>query len=262
MLPNFPVLSDWIHQEADRLNLIIDIGNTRSKIGVFKNEEMVHTTIWQKGWSLEKLKRFLRKYEITHAALSTVAGVSSSIEALLSECTHYLKLSYKTPLPIQNAYKSPKTLGRDRLAAVVGAYSLYPDEACLVIDAGTCITYDLIDRDRVYQGGNISPGLEMRFRAMHEFTAGLPLLKRRHHSGLIGQSTKSAMRTGSQWGCLFEIDGFITQYRRQFGKLRVVMTGGSADYLANHLKTKIFVHPNLVLEGLNEILNYNVQTLD
>ncbi|MEM9919650.1 MAG: type III pantothenate kinase [Bacteroidota bacterium] len=244
------------------MNLIIDIGNTRSKIGVFKETQLVHTTIWTKDWSLKKLERFVKKYDIKSCALSTVAGVPEAIEAFLANNTYYLKLSEKTALPIKNAYKSPATLGKDRLAAVVGAFSLYPKTGCLVIDAGTCITYDLIDKDHVYHGGNISPGLDMRFKAMNAFTAGLPLLKRKHSPKLIGQTTQSAMRSGSQWGCLFEIEGFVKQYRRQYGRLKVLMTGGSADYFANHLKTKIFVHPNLVLIGLNEILNYNVQTLD
>ena len=163
----------------------------------------------------------------------------------------------KTPLPIQNKYKTPKTLGKDRLAAVVAAKELYPRKHCLVIDAGTCITYDLITKESVYLGGAISPGMDMRFQAMNTFTAKLPLVKRKKTTNLIGNTTNSALQSGGVLGAVFEMEGFIRAYRKDFSPLTVILTGGAADFFAIFLKTKIFVHHNLILIGLNKLLNHN-----
>ena len=243
------------------MNLIVDIGNTRTKLGVFDKKEIKYTTVWEKGWSLSQLKKFIKSYKINSIAVSTVAGLAKPVDNYLEANHPYLKLSHKTALPITNLYKTPQTLGRDRLASVVGANALYPKSNCLVIDAGTCIKYDLITKDKKYLGGNIAPGIEMRLRAMHHMTAALPLVKRRKGQGSYGTSTITAIRNGGQLGALMEVEGFIRNYRKEFSSLKVILTGGDADYFANHLKTKIFVRQFLVLIGLNEILIYNAQNL-
>ncbi len=181
------------------------------------------------------------------------------MEAYLRQNFFCIELGTRTPLPIQNTYRTPETLGKDRLAAVVGAFEMFPDQNCLVIDAGTCITYDLLRWDGVYPGGNIAPGLEMRLRAMHHFTANLPPVAIGETENLIGYSTESAMRNGAQLGIILEIEGFIAWCRSEWGEINVILTGGSIDFFVKNLKSQIFVNPNLVLSGLNKILNYNVE---
>jgi len=242
------------------LNLAIDIGNTRTKLGIFEDSKLVQKYIWNnEEWSLNELKVLLKKKRIQHVALSTVKESDKVMERYLLGNFYYLNLSSKTPLPIDNFYKTPKTLGKDRLAAVLGAYELFPEKNVLVIDAGTCIKYDVLTADGAYQGGNISPGLNMRFEAMHTFTAKLPLVKRRKQMDIVGQNTVTSLRIGGQWGAILEMEGFISQYRARFGKINVILTGGDAEFFAFYLKTKIFVNINLVLIGLNKILKYNVQ---
>ena len=241
------------------MNLIIDIGNTRTKLGVFGKGKLIRKGVLEKGWGVKELKAFIAKRKIENVALASVAGLDGKVEQFLKIYNYYLKLSASTPLPIRNTYKSPETLGNDRLAAVVGAYFLYPGKGCLVIDAGTCITYDFIDSKGIYHGGNIAPGINMRLKAMHTFTASLPLVERKNLVSLIGKDTNSSLLTGGQLGAMLEMEGFIKLYKEKFGPLNVILTGGDADYFANKMKTKIFVNSNLVLVGLNQILNYNVQ---
>ena len=244
------------------MNLIIDIGNTRSKLGIFGKEKLVRKAVFEKGWGVKELKTFIANRKIENVAVASVAGLDKKVEQFLKTFENYLKLSASTPLPIKNRYKSPKTLGNDRLAGVIGAYFLHPGKGCLVIDAGTCITYDYIDAKGNYLGGNISPGINMRLKAMHTFTAGLPLVERKRLVSTVGKDTDTSIFTGAQVGAVLETEGFIQLYEKQFGPLNVIFTGGDADYFANKMKTKIFVNSNLILIGLNQILNYNVQNLE
>lgn len=243
------------------MNLIIDIGNTRTKLGVFDKETLKHTTVLRKGWSLDRLKKTLKRYHIERVALSSVSSIEQATVDYLQENFVFLQLSDTTKLPISNHYKTPKTLGKDRLAAVVGAHSIYPGSNCLVVDAGTCITYDLITKKGDYLGGNIAPGITMRLEAMHQMTAKLPLVRRQKNNPSYGTTTVTAIRTGAQKGALMELEGFIRDYNKEFGRFKVLVTGGDAEYFANHIKTKIFVIQHLVLIGLNKILNYNAQHL-
>ena len=241
------------------MNLIIDIGNTRTKLGIFGKDKLIRKGILEKGWGVKELKAFVAERKIENVAVSSVAGLDVKAEKFLKNYKSYLKLSAITPIPIENSYKSPNTLGNDRLAAVIGAHYLYPGKGCLVIDAGTCITYDFISAAGVYEGGNISPGIDMRLKAMHTFTASLPLVERKNLVSPIGKDTKTSILTGGQLGALLEMEGFIKLYKAKFALLNVILTGGDAEYFANKMKTKIFVNSNLVLVGLNEILKYNVQ---
>lgn len=240
------------------MNLIIDIGNTRTKVGIFKGNQLLEKEIWE-DWTLETLKKFLNQHmSIQRVALSTVTYIWEDVEAYLKKHFFYINLSYHTPIPIANHYKTPKTLGKDRLAAVIGAHALYPNNNCLVIDAGTCIKYDLLI-DNKYLGGNIAPGMEMRLSAMQHFTARLPKVDHKELDNSFGYNTETALRIGGQKGAILEIEGFIRLYRKEFGHLKVILTGGDAQYFDNNLKSKIFVHPNLILVGLNKIINYNVE---
>ena len=166
-------------------------------------------------------------------------------------------LSEKTPLPIINNYKTSLTLGKDRLAAVVGASVLYPGKDVLVFDAGTCLTIDFINSDKEYVGGRISPGIEMRYNALHTFTDKLPLIKSEKNTLVIGNDTKTSIISGVQQGILAEVKTIISEYKSKNTDTVFVFTGGDSFYFEKELKNSIFANPNLVLIGLNEILDYN-----
>jgi len=238
------------------VNLIIDIGNTRVKLAAFEKNDVQQKWLWP-TLEEDKLLRLIKRKKIKQIALSSTRGIDKAMLKRLKKVLPVMLLEAKTPLPIINSYKTPKTLGKDRLAAVVAANELYPKKNCLVIDAGTCITYDLITKAGEYLGGGISPGVDMRFKAMDTFTAKLPLVKRTKEIELIGNTTNTALRSGGALGAVYEVEGFIKAYRKKFSPLTVLFTGGAADFFANYLKTKIFVNHNLVLIGLNKILNHN-----
>ncbi|MEZ4902933.1 MAG: type III pantothenate kinase [Spirosomataceae bacterium] len=176
---------------------------------------------------------------------------------------HVLQLSPTLPLPIQKNYDTPATLGADRLAAAVGAKVLFPNDHCLVIDMGTCVTYDWVSAAATFEGGIISPGLRMRFQAMHTFTKRLPLIEVMPQAtllwpSLLGKSTQTAMESGAFNGLLAEMEGFIQRYQQERGECQVLLCGGDGPLFENSLKSRIFAAPNLVLIGLNRILQYNV----
>ena len=241
------------------MNLVIDIGNTRAKLGLFKGQKMQLREVQDK-LTVKYLRSFCQENEVQRVALSTTAKVPEAVERYLKKNFYYLRLTHQTLLPIVNRYQTPKTLGKDRIAGVVGALDRFPGKNCLVVDAGTCMTYDFLDADANYHGGGISPGIAMRLKAMNAFTARLPLVKQHQAPKLLGFSTESSLQSGGQLGAVMEVEGFIRRYRAEFGKINVLLTGGDADFFANNLKTKIFVNSNLVLCGLNKILTYNVQT--
>lgn len=246
-------------------NLVIDIGNTRAKAAVFQNEKMVCREVWT-AFSKNDLIGFAYNHNVGNVILSSTAKVPEWTAAFLKEHRFSLELTNQTPLPIGIQYATPKTLGRDRIAAAVGAWAEYPSENVLVVDAGTCITMDVLSAEGHFLGGNISPGIGMRLKAMHHFTAKLPLLEPNNSplptSGWIGGSTEEAIRNGGELGALLEVKGFIAFCRRRFRPLRIVFTGGDAYFFVRNLKTKIFAHQNLVLSGLNQILLFNVKQFE
>lgn len=248
--------SRTMNHELSNMILAIDIGNTRIKLALFKNEKLFQKVIWD-SWSVAKIEEFAYNHLVKKIILSSVKTVPEDILNFLTQNFDFLQLTAETPLPIYNKYQTPKTLGKDRLAAVVGAYRFFPKQNCLVIDAGTCITYDLLTAEKNYLGGNIAPGIGLRMRAMHEFTAKLPLIERGEQDQIWGISTETALRNGGQYGAAYEMQGFIDACEAEFGRMQVILTGGDADFFGKALKTKIFVRPNLVLWGLLEILNYN-----
>jgi type III pantothenate kinase len=236
-------------------NLCIDVGNTRVKVAIFENNISLIEVNWRK-LSARKLEELLDEYQPTQAILSSVRKRYGKIMNLLKErVENVLRLSSKLSLPIVNLYETPETLGNDRIAGVMGAALLFPNTAVLVVDAGTCITYDFMTADKTYHGGSILPGIDMRLEALSTLTARLPHLERADLNDFIGKSTATSIQTGVQVGVLHELKGFIEQYIARFGDLKVVLTGGDATYFESQLKNKIFVQPNLVLVGLNHILN-------
>ncbi|MEL7020151.1 MAG: type III pantothenate kinase [Bacteroidota bacterium] len=241
------------------MNLAIDIGNTRTKIGLFRANRLVHTQIWDRI-TVDKLKSIATNHALQNCIFSSTAHLHIDIPEVLQELSRTISLEASTPVPIDNQYATPHTLGKDRLAAVVGAHAFYPHNNCLIIDAGTCITYEFLTASGVYLGGNIAPGLRMRARAMHEFTAKLPLVSIDEPTDSpIGNSTHAALHNGVVWGAQLEIMGTIDYCTQHLGTTRVILTGGDATLLHRQLSHPTVVHPHLVLHGLNKILNYNVE---
>jgi type III pantothenate kinase len=237
-----------------RMNLVIDNGNSASKVGIFNHENLSEKL----NMPEDELKDYLRNKTFEHVIASSVRTDADEILSWVNANGFKMKLSYRLPLPIKNMYKTPETLGVDRLAAVCGAQQLFEAENCLVIDAGTCITYDMLDKNGVYHGGAISPGLRMRFQALHTLTARLPLVSPVNRAQLIGNSTETCIQSGVINGLIAELNGIIHEYESKFDDLQVVLCGGDALFFENKLKASIFASPELVLVGLNSILIYNV----
>ena len=239
------------------VNLIIDIGNTASKIAIFEQGE-IKEMIRCSNQSLEELVALCRQYPIQKGILSSVVSINETIRQQLSLLPFpVLEFTYQTPIPIRNLYQTPQTLGVDRLAAVVAAYYQKPNCPALVIDAGTCITYDFLDEHGQYWGGNISPGMEMRFKALHSFTDKLPYVAVSGETPLYGNSTETAIRAGVIRGIEHEICGYIQQLQKNYPSLLVFLTGGNEFSFDTNLKSGIFADGFLVLKGLNRILEYN-----
>lgn len=241
------------------MNLCIDQGNSSTKVGVFNQDNLIETAVFEE-FGLAEISELFNKYSINACILSSVILENNDLLLELGrKCPGFIELSHLTPIPIINRYKTPETLGKDRLAAVIGASFLKPGCDLLVVDAGTAITYDFIDANRVYWGGNIAPGLNLRLRALHEFTQKLPLVEAQNESAELGVDTQSAINSGALYGIVYEIDGYINHLKNKYPGLLAFLTGGSTFYFATKLKNAIFAERNLVLIGLNRILQYNVQ---
>ena len=238
------------------MNLCIDFGNTNVKASVY-DAGLEHYYYKDQELRIEKVDEICELYSIDRAIVSSTRNLNDEWIQHLSSKVHLMILDEKTKLPIKNGYESPKTLGKDRIAAVVGARALYPNKNCVVIDAGTCITMDFIDAEGLYHGGNISPGIYMRRQAMHDFTDKLPLVDFQYPTSFIGVSTTTALQNGILRGTIYELDSFIQSIIDKFGPTNVILTGGDTKFFEEHLKFTIFASPNLVLVGLNEILQFN-----
>lgn len=239
------------------MNLVIDIGNTQAKLAVFDKDTVVHYER-TKNLNLSDYYNFRKNAPPYDAAvLSSVGIYDPDVRAELGKLPVFIELNEKTPLPVKNSYRTPETLGKDRLAAAAGAAGMFSGKDLLVIDAGTCITIDFIDKKGVYYGGSISPGIEMRFKALHTFTTQLPLVNRVDRVPVTGRSTSESIASGILNGIIGEIDGMISHYVSEYPDLKVIITGGDAEYFDKRLKNNIFALPKLVLIGLNRILEYN-----
>lgn len=239
------------------MNLAIDIGNSSCKVGIYSPEKKEYSK-YSGGPDKFFLDDILTRFRVKRAIISTVRPGHTLFTDILEKAgVESLVLSHKTPLPFKVHYESPETLGTDRLAAVAGACNMFPDTKVFIIDAGTAVTYDLLGADNIYHGGNISPGLQMRFRALHEFTGRLPLVERGNSFGNLGVNTPDAIRSGVQTGLIFEINDYIRTLKNKHDGMKVIITGGDAEFLSDKLEKKCILIPDLVIDGLNYILNYN-----
>lgn len=239
------------------MKLIIDIGNTQTKLALFENNSAIASyALYEK--QDDKIHELSKQYTIHRAIISSVKEIDEDLFLLLKNLNiQHINLTESTPLPIINCYASPKTLGKDRLAGVVGANNKYPNSNVLVIDAGTAITYDFITAKKEYLGGGISPGLQIRFKALHHYTDKLPLLAPEMQFSLMGTDTKTSIISGVQNGLIAEVDGIIDRYKNEYHAETIILTGGDAVFFDKKLKNTIFVDQNLILTGLNRILDYN-----
>lgn len=240
------------------MNLIVDVGNTQIKLAVFERNELKEKTVSDKKNLLNEVGKLIERYpKLEYGILSSVGRISEVHLDTIKKHVKLFQLDHEAKLPFQNLYITPKTLGVDRIALMSAAANQFPDTNVLVIDAGSCITYDFLNDKNEYLGGAIAPGIEMRYRAMNEFTANLPMLQTESLEKLVGDSTSNSMHIGVVQGVINEIDGFIRQYIEKFGNLTVILTGGDAHFLRDSIKNDIFANSNFLLEGLNHILEIN-----
>ncbi len=241
------------------MNLVLDFGNTRAKVAKVEQGEIVAVEAFEYDQEA-KVEAFIMQVNAYDGIiLASVVDIESQpLKNIIASLPQKpLILSHQTPIPIENSYESPETLGLDRLAAAVGAYNNYPNCNVLVIDIGTAITYDLLSSSGIYLGGNISPGINLRLKALNAYTSKLPLVEANFDSALFGTNTIEAIQSGTYQGIVAEIDGIITKIMTIYPNLTVILTGGDANNFAKNLKNAIFVNFNIVIEGLNSILEYN-----
>lgn len=247
------------------MKLIIDFGNTLVKIALFEQNSIIAIKSC-KSMAFDEFLQLLKEIEdnvsaltpIKDAIVSTVIDYPETIKSVLKRNYNLLEFNPQTQLPVDIKYETPKTLGNDRIALAVAGAQLHPENDVLIIDAGTCITYDFINKNKEYLGGGISPGIQMRFKAMNTFTDKLPLLSPADNVELIGKSTSNSILSGIMNGVYSEIDGIIDRYKNNFPGIKIILTGGDIIYFDKKLKNNIFANSNLVLKGLNMILEYNV----
>lgn len=239
------------------MNLVIDVGNTRVKAAVFEEDRLVDLSIFFVEKIFSEIKKIKTSYPIEKAILSNVGHISNQEVLDLHQLLPLELLNSSMQFPFTIAYTTPNTLGLDRLALMFSSVLLYSKKNVLVIDAGTCITYDFISANATYHGGAISPGVLMRYHALHHYTAKLPKLDTKPFSNFIGNSTEESIHSGVVNGIVQEIDGVISQYKNKYLDLTVVLTGGDTNFLSKQLKSSIFANQNFLLEGLNRILIFN-----
>lgn len=243
----------------NKTRLIIDLGNTLLKAATFEEDELRSLKTFEEG-AFNSLAEYLTSLpEHIFCVISSVVNHPADFDLLLRTRFKSLFLDPSTPLPIKNIYQTPETLGKDRLAAAVAAWYNYPGKDMLIIDAGTAVTMDLVNSRGEFVGGAISPGMGMRFKALHTFTGRLPLVTKKDIGFLTGTSTEDSIRSGVINGITCEIDGIIDEYRKVYPGLLVIFGGGDSIFLLKRLKNSIFALSNPVLNGLNIILNYNIE---
>lgn len=238
------------------MNLVVDVGNTRTKLAVINNSKVV------KLWNLETagvedLDKILSEYRISKAIISSVRDYQQELANHLSKSVHSLWMDSSLKLPFTNRYRTPATLGNDRKALVSAAVAEFSGQNVLIISMGTAITYDFVNQKCEYLGGAISPGRHLRFKALHTFTDQLPLINRSDQKDFIGGDTNASIAAGVLHGIRGETEYFISQYQQYAENLTIILSGGDAKYFDKNLKNNIFARPNLSLVGLNEILEFN-----
>ncbi|MDX1328039.1 MAG: type III pantothenate kinase [Arenibacter sp.] len=240
------------------MNLIIDAGNTLAKMAVFKGRDIISSRKVPLKDFAENVKIIFSEFSsIEYTMLSTVGALSDAEINMVAVFCRVHILSHTTKAPFKNSYATPQSLGVDRIALATAAFYHNPHGNTLVIDAGSCITYDIINDYGEYLGGAISPGVTMRYRALNNQTAKLPLLEKAPINDFIGNTTETSIHSGVVNGVCNEIDGVISQYQSRFADLTVILTGGDAQFLSKRLKNTIFAHSDFLLLGLNHLLEYN-----
>ncbi len=238
------------------ITLCFDFGNTRKKVAVFNGSEM-QEAITLPDDAIETIQPLIAKYKPAKSILSSVIDHNPVLEEILAAATKFHKLSHHTRVAFTTPVGKPETIGADRLALSAAAVHYYPGQHNLVIGLGTCITYNFINKFHEFVGGAISPGMEMRLKALNYYTAKLPLVKADSNVPLIGYDTTTNITSGVVLGMAKEIDGFIEAYRERFRNFNVLLTGGDIVYLASHLKNKIFADPDLIFKGLYALSEVN-----
>ena len=240
--------------------LVIDVGNTRIKAAVFENNTLLHAVAFGQDDAGEQLQSLFHQFQQIQAIVtsSVTDYIPNTIQDLGHEIPVY-QVSQHTKFPFINQYATPNTLGIDRMVLAAGAVLQFPNQDRLVIDAGTCITFDYITADNVYLGGAIAPGIQMRYKALHDYTAKLPLLTPQYPKQTIGNSTEESMHVGVMQGVLHEIESTITGFAATSSSFSIILTGGDAEFLANRLKNTIFANSNFLLESLYYTYQYHIQ---
>jgi type III pantothenate kinase len=238
------------------MNLIVDIGNTTTKLAVYEGHEKI-TVSRINELSCEELEKNLSGLKIKRAIISSVKKLHPLIyELFFNNIPVVHVLSYKSKLPFRVEYETPETLGTDRMAAVAGAFSLFPGEEVLIIDAGTAITFDFL-YGGIYRGGNISPGIAMRFKALNKFTGKLPLVSQTENYTFPGRNTSDAIVAGVITGVTYEINEYIRTFEKKHTDYKIILTGGDSGFLKNKIDYQLTYVPDIVIDGLNIILEYN-----
>jgi type III pantothenate kinase len=238
------------------MKLVIDSGNTRCKLALFDKNKIKKLLLAEK-LTVEAINEFCSNEKVEAAILSSVTRTDASVTDHLRKSFFFIGMNNFVELPITNVYETPETLGNDRLACAVAATATFPDKPVLSVDAGTCIKYDFVTAKGEYLGGAISPGLNMRLRSLHTFTARLPLVELKNPGNLTGKTTNESILSGAINGAIAEVNDIISQYSEKYRDLKVILTGGDMEYFEIRLKNRIFAVPELVLQGLNLILDYN-----
>ena len=240
------------------MNLIVDVGNTYVKFAIYNSYNLIFKLSFELSEFKKQYKTLKKEFpKLEKAIISSVGHLSKDQVELIKKDLPVIELNSMTKLPYNNLYKTPKTLGVDRMALVGASVQQFSDKNVLIIDAGTCITYDFITKENNYLGGAISPGIRLRYKTLNNLTANLPLLETEEPKSIIGNSTETSIHSGVVNGVVKEIDGIIDQYIEDYLDLTVILTGGDAIFLSNQLKNTIFANSNFLLEGLNFILEYN-----
>ncbi len=242
------------------MNICIDQGNSRTKVALFDAEGKVVKNFVYKSFSSADAERLFGLYSISDSIISSVVNLESSMVNTLNRLSRrFVLFDHETPVPIQNDYDSPATLGHDRLAAAVGANYLLPDENLLIIDAGSAITYDFLTADGHFVGGNIAPGIKMRLSVLRQMTKKLPQVETEESEliPLFGKNTRDAIAAGVIRGIVFEVKGYMRTVSEKVPHFETILTGGNAPYIINNVQTPVRMERNLVLIGLNRILEYN-----
>lgn len=241
------------------MNLILDIGNSRVKVAVVAGDRVLDYAA-KDDYDVEVVKNFVEKYDISRSIVSSTRGQQTEVvESVRKEVGHCLFFGADVAVPLRVSYATPRTLGRDRLAAAVGAREVFGEGDMLIVDFGTAITIDLVTREGGFEGGVISPGLSLRFRALHEFTAALPMCSASDEQLEVARTTKDAIVQGVMNGVSYEIEGYISRFLQKYDKLSVIFVGGDAKFFEKRIKNTIFVNRELLFRGLNRILDYNAE---